>query len=119
MKRLSKISSALIGVVAVLSAPAQADDSEVFTNSTFLATGVRPNVLFIIDTSGSMETEVENVYDPAKTYEGSCSAGRVYWRAENTGSATAPTCDAANTQWVSIPLGERRGREGLDARMFG
>lgn len=102
MKRLSKISSALIGVVAVLSAPAQADDSEVFTNSTFLATGVRPNVLFIIDTSGSMETEVENVYDPAKTYEGSCSAGRVYWRAENTGSATAPTCDAANTQWVSI-----------------
>ncbi len=102
MKRLSKISSALIGVVAVLSAPAQADDSEVFTNSTFLATGVRPNVLFVVDTSGSMETEVENVYDPTKTYDGSCSAGRVYWRMENTGNAVPPTCEDANTKWVSI-----------------
>jgi type IV pilus assembly protein PilY1 len=102
MKRLSKLSSALVGIVAVLAAPAYADDSEVFTNSSFLASGVRPNVLFIVDTSGSMETEVENVYDPAKTYDGACDAGKVYWRAENTGNLVPPACDGANTKWVSV-----------------
>lgn len=101
MKRLSKISSALVGIFAVLAAPAQADDSEVFTNSTFLASGVRPNVLFIIDTSGSMETEVENVYDPSTTYDGDCEAGKIYWRAENTGNAAPPTCKDSK-QWVSV-----------------
>jgi type IV pilus assembly protein PilY1 len=99
MKRLSKISSALVGIVAVLSAPAHADDSEVFTNASFLASGVRPNVLFIVDTSGSMETEVENIYDPSKTYEGECEAGKIYWRAENTGSAIPPACKDSK-QWV-------------------
>jgi type IV pilus assembly protein PilY1 len=102
MKRLSKFSSALVGIFAVLAAPAQADDSEVFTNASFLASGVRPNVLFIVDTSGSMETEVENVYDPAKTYDGDCDAGKVYWRAENTGSAVPPVCDSNNKQWVQV-----------------
>jgi type IV pilus assembly protein PilY1 len=102
MKRLSAISAVLVGVVAVLAAPAWADDSEVFTNSTFLATGVRPNVLFIIDTSGSMSTEVENVYDPSKTFDGACDTGKIYWRAENSGNSTPPSCDAANTKWVSV-----------------
>lgn len=102
MKRLSKISSALVGIVAVLAAPAYADDSEVFTNASFLATGVRPNVLFIVDTSGSMETEVENIYDPSKTYDGSCAVDRIYWRAEDTGNAAPPSCDSSNKQVVKL-----------------
>ena len=61
------------------SQPTLADDSEVFTSSAF-TTGdsARPNVLFIMDTSGSMDSEV-TVYDPAMTYTGTCDAGYVYW----------------------------------------
>src|SRR5688572_3632797 len=97
MKRLSGLFSALLGCMSVtLGAPAYADDSEVFTNSSFLATGVRPNILFVIDTSGSMDTKV-NVYDPEKTYTGACPAGRVYW---NTGTnKEPPACDGK--QWIS------------------
>ncbi len=97
MKRVSRILSALLGGMAVMTgAPAHADDSEVFTNAAFLATGVRPNVLFIFDTSLSMNDEV-NVYDPEKIYAGACPAGRIYWKAGTDN--TPPACDS--TQWIS------------------
>src|SRR4029079_9553316 len=98
MKPVSRILSALIGCMAVmLGAPAHADDSEVFTNAAFLAKGVQPNVLFIIDTSGSMTTKV-NVWDPAKAYTGACPAGRIYWQTANT--KVPPPCDS--NQWISV-----------------
>jgi type IV pilus assembly protein PilY1 len=100
MKPVSRTLSALLGCMAVmLGAPAQADDSEVFTNASFLATGVRPNVLFIIDTSGSM-TEKVNVWDPKKGYSGACPSGRIYWRAESSGSKVPPDC--SSNQWISV-----------------
>lgn len=99
MKPVSRILSALLGCSAVLlGAPATADDSEVFTNSSFLATGVKPNVLFIIDTSTSM-TELVNVYDPAKVYDGTCPTGRIYWQGADTN--IPPDC-ATSTQWISV-----------------
>jgi type IV pilus assembly protein PilY1 len=99
MKPVSRTLSALLGCMAfMLGAPAQADDSEVFTNASFLATGVRPNVLFIIDTSTSM-TEKVNVFDPDKTYPGDCPSGRIYWRAESEGSKVPPSCNS--NQWIS------------------
>ena len=99
MKPVSRTLSALLGCMAVmLGAPAQADDSEVFTNASFLATGVRPNVLFIIDTSGSM-TEGVNVWDPNKSYSGACPSGRIYWRADIAASKIPPDC--TSTQWIS------------------
>jgi hypothetical protein len=68
MKTFSRILSVTVGCLAFLAgAPAQADDSEVFTSAAILAPGAKPNVLFIIDTSGSMDTKV-NVFNPAKTY---------------------------------------------------
>jgi type IV pilus assembly protein PilY1 len=98
MKRLSSVLSVLLGCMSVtLGAPAYADDSEVFTNSSFLATGVRPNILFVIDTSTSMNDKV-NVFDPAKTYAGACPAGRIYWK---TGTdKEPPACDSL--QWISV-----------------
>src|SRR5688572_22452540 len=97
MKRFSGLLSVLLGCLSVmLGAPSYADDSEVFTNSSFLATGVRPNVLFIIDTSGSMDTKV-NVFDPNKTYTGACPAGRIYW--QTTDTKVPPDC--ASNQWIS------------------
>jgi type IV pilus assembly protein PilY1 len=98
MKRLSRILSALVGVMAVLSAPSYADDSEVFTNSSFLSTGVRPNILFVIDTSYSMTT-VLSTYDPdlADTYTGACDNNKIYWQTADT--KVPPSCDTK--QWIS------------------
>ena len=99
MNRFARILSSLLGCAAFLSgAPAHADDSEVFTNTAFLATGVRPNVLFIIDTSGSMDTKVA-VYDAATDYTGAgiCPKDRVYWSTGNT--SVPPDCKSDN--WVS------------------
>ncbi len=97
MKPVTRILSVLLGCMAVmLGAPAQADDSEVFTNASFIAKGVQPNVLFVIDTSGSMTTQV-NVWDKTKTYTGDCPAGRIYWQTANT--KTPPPCNS--NQWIS------------------
>ncbi|HEX5161618.1 MAG TPA: hypothetical protein VFV88_07835 [Steroidobacteraceae bacterium] len=78
--KLARLLCTIVGLVAVLgSAPqAVADDSEVFTSSAFVAeNSILPNVLFIMDTSGSMDAEV-TVYDPTKTYSGACT-GYIYW----------------------------------------
>ncbi len=80
----------LIGGLAGL--PVQADDTEVYV--TPVGGGVQPNILFIIDTSGSMN-DLENVpvyYDPGTTYSGSCSTGRVYWST----NGSPPSCSSSN-----------------------
>lgn len=101
MKNFTRIFSLLAGLFAVMAAPPSfADDSEVFTNSSFVATGVRPNILFIIDTSGSMETEVIYTYDPATKYSGPCTdTDRVYWRTTKT--KEPPDCTTSD-QWVKL-----------------
>ncbi len=88
---LSRILCTLAGIASVLGAPpALADDSEVFLSSTFTTgSGVRANVLFIVDTSGSMDSEVIT-YDPTQTYAGSCDANYVYWDTSN--NSTPPNC---------------------------
>ena len=105
-----QLSAALIGAaLALLSGtPALADDSEVFTSTTFLnANKVRPNILFIIDTSGSMDTAEPN-YDPTQTYAGPCGSDRIYWRTGN--QATPPACDTT-TQWVSTTANRCKASE--------
>src|SRR6186713_1118171 len=99
MTRLPRFLAALIGCMSVmLGAPAQADDAEVFTNSSFLATGVRPNVLFILDTSGSMKDTKVSVFDGTATYTGDCPTGRIYWQTAN--DKTPPDC--SSKQWISV-----------------
>jgi type IV pilus assembly protein PilY1 len=81
-----------LGVLWTLCAgfPAVADDTELFIQTSANA-GVRPNVLFIIDNSGSMATEVitQDNYNPSTVYPGACLASRVYYRL-NTGAI--PDC---------------------------
>jgi type IV pilus assembly protein PilY1 len=77
---------------AILSGvPAMADDTELFVGVHCAASMTRPNILFIIDNSGSMDTDVRTqpTYDPNVTYAGSCSATRIYWR---TGTGNPPAC---------------------------
>ncbi len=98
MKSFTRLCSVAVGCMAfLLGAPAHSDDSEVFTSSIVLAPGSKPNVLFIIDTSGSMDTKV-NVFNPSRTYSGACDPNKVYWRTTDT--AEPPDC--ASTQWVSV-----------------
>ncbi len=89
--------SALLCLIA--GAPrAQADDSEVFTSTAFASGyGVCPNILFILDTSGSVN-EIVQTYDPPVTYTGPCPTDRVYWRTEN--SEAPPDC-TMTTQWIT------------------
>ena len=92
----------LAGMLWVLSSgiPAFADDTELFVgdNANF-ANVARPNILFIMDTSGSMDNKVitQATYDPAFAYGGGCDATRVYWRG---GSGDPPSCDT--TRWFNM-----------------
>ncbi|MEL7451416.1 MAG: hypothetical protein AAFN78_19550, partial [Pseudomonadota bacterium] len=78
--------------------------------------GSDPNVLLILDTSGSMGTLVDTAppFDPATAYPGDCLADVVYWRES---SSTLPSC---NDRWFNrsafkcLLMGET-----LDANGFG
>ena len=108
----------LIGcIILLIGTPLQATDTEIYLGSSSAASGVKPNITFIIDTSGSMGTNVKvtipasgsgAVYDPAVTYSGSCPSGRIYWKDSSTSSiplcgssnwfnASANTCNSATT----------------------
>lgn len=95
------------GLSLLTGAPlALADDTEVYVSNS--AEGTQPNILFIVDTSGSMGTivNIPSVYDPATTYSGSCSTSRIYW---STGS-TPPSC--STDQW--IPTSQNFCKAGID-----
>ena len=72
-----------------------ADDTELFVN--YASSAAPPNILLIIDTSGSMGSAVESqaAYDPAIVYDGACALDRVYW---HTGASELPTCDT--NRWI-------------------
>ncbi|HED34770.1 MAG TPA: hypothetical protein ENJ08_11280, partial [Gammaproteobacteria bacterium] len=78
-KRISIIF--IVSLCIFLSAPPlYADDTEVFFNDG-ATTGINPNVLFVVDTSGSMGSTLSITpdYDPATIYPGTCSSTRLYW----------------------------------------
>jgi type IV pilus assembly protein PilY1 len=92
----------LIGTVLAFlcGAPALADDTEIFLGQN--NSGVKPNILFILDTSGSMDTDVvtENApFDPLQTYTGSCRSDRVYWVRDDGNPILPPDCGSA--AWFS------------------
>lgn len=71
--------------------PLHAEDIKIYTNLGPGAASVQPNVLFVLDTSGSMDTEitVSVAYDPATVYaDNGCGTDRVYWST----SGTPPGC---------------------------
>ncbi|MGI9343444.1 MAG: hypothetical protein ACR2QV_11370 [Gammaproteobacteria bacterium] len=83
----------LLAAGALLAAPAFADDIELFVstnNQPFQCEA--PNVLFLIDTSGSMDDPVNTQadWDPAQSYSGCFAADSFYF---NT-AGTPPECGA-------------------------
>ena len=87
------------GVALLAGSPAMADDTELLLVSPDPRTTAKPNVMFIMDTSGSMGTEEITIqpYDSTVTYAGACDNGALYW----TEVDILPTCDASNLQWVT------------------
>jgi type IV pilus assembly protein PilY1 len=91
---------------------AVADDTELFVSRAGTAAAA-PNVLFIFDTSGSMETRVESQagYDAGTLYAGACRAGSIYWR---SGSGDPPAC--STDRWFEeSALRCRAAREAFDS----
>src|SRR5688572_15226522 len=90
-----RLAATLLGLMCGFSA--FADDSEVFSSEAFTSSNeVRPNILFIFDTSYSMTTTI-NQYDSSKSYDGTCDATRAYY---TTNSSTRPACNTEN--WVNL-----------------
>ncbi|MBI5449918.1 MAG: hypothetical protein HY940_01025 [Gammaproteobacteria bacterium] len=100
MKRF--INACAGGTLAIMiSAPAWADDTEIYMGTNNLST-VLPNIVFIIDTSGSMSTMVDvvnGIFDPNQIYDGVCDPAKIYWQSTTAGSSTTPPSCASNNQW--------------------
>ena len=92
--RFAAFSGAALAALITHAPLALADDTEVYVSNG--TAGTQPNILFIVDTSGSMSTNVTipAVYDPATTYSGSCSSSRIYWST----NSTPPSC--STDQWI-------------------
>lgn len=104
MNALNKTGTLLsVAMLTLLSGfGAQADDTEIFVAKPPTTADTRPNILFILDTSGSMDTKVEDraPFDPKQDYTPSkngCASDRVYWN--KSGSSSPPEC--STDQWVS------------------
>lgn len=89
----------LLGLLWILcvAAPAMAEDTEIYVGLGATQSAAKPNVLFILDTSGSMGSIVQgDQYDPTQTYTGTCDPTKLYW---NQGTAP-PTC--GTDQWFPV-----------------
>ncbi len=113
MEYLRSLRNCGLGLLLVCASamPAHADDTEIFVGRSDNYSD--PNVLFVIDTSGSMDTVTNFLaYEPATTYAGSCDASRVYWSTDgsepdcattsNYVKATALVCNAAATPLATV-----------------
>jgi type IV pilus assembly protein PilY1 len=83
----TKLSRVISSVFLLVTAPqfSYADDIDLYVTSTTGSTSVKPNVLFIIDNSGSMDgkdvpvTGVACQYDASKSYSGDYDSSRIYF----------------------------------------
>ncbi|MDT8281980.1 MAG: PilC/PilY family type IV pilus protein, partial [Gammaproteobacteria bacterium] len=60
---------------------ATAEDIEIYNSLGVAASSSNPNIMFIVDTSGSMsaETKVKEPYDASTAYAGSCESDGIYF----------------------------------------
>ncbi len=89
-----------LALALVSGGPALADDTELMLVTPPDPSQLKPNVLFILDTSGSMG-DVQTTgqpYNPNTDYSafGTCDSDHLYW---DDGTIT-PVCDATNTQYI-------------------
>ncbi|MDZ7644012.1 MAG: PilC/PilY family type IV pilus protein [Woeseiaceae bacterium] len=95
--RLSLLTSAAL-LTLFGGASAIADDTELLLVNPDPSQRPTPNVLFILDTSGSMTSTEETTepYDSSNSYSGNCDPDRLYW----TDVDVTPVCDGSETNYV-------------------
>lgn len=83
---------ATAGAILTMTAgmPAVADDVELLLSTPGASDAAKPNVLFILDSSGSMTTveKSQEPYDPDEDYFGPCDRDMLYW----TTNSGIPKC---------------------------
>lgn len=104
MNKLTRLSAFSLGLILSLgiSVPVQADDTEIYRVDSNVAGSAQPNILFILDTSGSMDTDVDTVpaFDSSTVYAGSCNASRIYYRVGSGGAL--PDCSTSAEWFLSV-----------------
>jgi len=75
-----------IALAMYAATPVLADDIEIYTTGALGSATIQPNVMFIVDTSGSMGDPVPSdaPYDYTVTYSGSYDSGHIYFSTTNT-----------------------------------
>ncbi|MFT5501206.1 MAG: type IV pilus assembly protein PilY1, partial [Woeseiaceae bacterium] len=91
--------SASCAIAILAGAPAIADDTELLLINPDPTQNPKPNVMFILDTSGSMTTTENTIepYDSVITYAGACRTDAIYW----TDVDVLPVCDGTELNWVN------------------
>ncbi len=93
-KRTIKRKISCLGIASaltlVIAAPVMSDDTELLLSTN--QTAAKPNILFLVDTSGSMNSLEHTLafYESTLTYVGTCDNSKFYW----TDSGVAPNCTA-------------------------
>ena len=99
---MSRKHAVWVGVGLTLSmavgSPVYADDTEIFVATPNSTGADKPNILFILDSSGSMRTieRTQEPYNASIDYPGNCQSNRYYW----TDSGSAPECGSDNNQYI-------------------
>jgi type IV pilus assembly protein PilY1 len=86
-----------------VSTPSIADDTELLLVDPSATVATPPNIMFIIDTSGSMGDPVDTTepYDSMTSYTtGDCDISRLYWTKLDVVPACVGAGNVANTQFV-------------------
>ena len=85
-------------IAAICGSPAVADDTELLLVTPDPSVKPKPNVMLILDTSGSMKTtQTTSVdYDGQQSYPGACNADAVYY----TDTPVVPVCDGNNEYYI-------------------
>lgn len=79
-----------MALAAYAATPAIAEDIEIYTSASLAKAAIQPNVVFVMDTSGSMgdTLSVPVSYDYTKSYTGCYDANMIYF----TSSGALPDC---------------------------
>ena len=101
MDRIVKSAKGIaLGVLLAVASgsPVLADDTELLLVDPN-AQQPKPNIMFIIDSSGSMgnQEDTKLPYDAARAYTGVCDPTMLYW----TEVDAVPSCDVANTRMIA------------------
>ena len=99
IKKFIKWTSAGLLLAMLSGSPAVADDTELLLVPPPSSDATKPRILFIIDTSGSMDSEEETVvpYDDSETYSGDCDENAIYWMTVNN---ILPDCAGGTDQYI-------------------